>query len=162
MRERLVTPAKIVKRLAQRELDVEAVVVLEVCAGERLLHRRDVVVGELDRLQIREAPPDFAQRRIERDRLAIGGDGFVLPADRLQHVAVAQSARAAGWARGEDLLVEFERLLEIAEPAERRRLEVQMAQIRSGSASKISSINSSASAGRPSRPSTIARLARAA
>ena len=73
MRERLVASAEVVQRLAERELEMEAIVVLEVVATERLLHGGNVGLVELDRLEVGEAPPGLAQRRIERDRLAIGG-----------------------------------------------------------------------------------------
>ena len=45
---------------------------------------------ELDGLEVGEAPPRLAKRRLDRDRLAIGGDALRLPADRLQHVAIAE------------------------------------------------------------------------
>ena len=71
MGERLVAAAEVVERLAQRELEVEAVIVLQAVALKRLLHRRDVVFGEPNRLEVGQAPPRFAERRVEVDRPAV-------------------------------------------------------------------------------------------
>ena len=78
------------QRLAERELELEPVVFVEIAALQRGLHRGHVVVVEVHGLQIGEAPPGVAERRLQGDRLAIGGETVRLTPDRLQQVAVAQ------------------------------------------------------------------------
>ena len=81
---------RIVHRLAQREVEVEAVVGGDRRVGQRTLHRGDVGGVEPDRLEVGQAPPQFAQRRLQPQRRAIGGDRFGLLADRLEHRAEAE------------------------------------------------------------------------
>ena len=89
MCKRLVEAAAVVHRLAEREPEVKPVFVGEAAGFQRFLHGGDVGIVERHRLQIREAPPRFAERRPEGDRFAIRGDPVSLPPDRLEHVAVA-------------------------------------------------------------------------
>src|SRR3546814_7309707 len=74
-------------------MQVQPVVGARVAIGfggvESGLHFRALLRPEPDRLEIREAPPDFAEPRIGGERAAIGGDAVVLPPDRLQHMAIA-------------------------------------------------------------------------
>src|SRR3546814_9823555 len=79
----------ILQGLAEREMQVEAIVGADVRAFERRRHRRDVALPQLDGLQIGQAPPYFTQPRRDFEAAAIGGDAVLLPANRLQHMAVA-------------------------------------------------------------------------
>ncbi len=93
-------------------------------------HRRDVRFGEPNRLEVGQAPPGLAQRRIDRDRLAIGGNRLVRAA-RPSSACAHSSASTRGWfGRAlQHFVVKLERLLEIAEPSKRRSLEVQVTQV---------------------------------
>src|SRR3546814_14569446 len=79
-------------------MQVQPVVGARVAIGfsgvEGGLHFRALLRPEPDRLEIREAPPDFAEPRIGGERAAIGGDAVVLPPDRLQHMAIAHPERS--------------------------------------------------------------------
>src|SRR3546814_7368725 len=85
----------IVIGLAEREMKVQPVVVARAIGGvraaQRRLHRRAFVGAETDRLQIGEAPPQFAEPRIGGKRVEIGGDALLLPPNRLQHMADRKS-----------------------------------------------------------------------
>ena len=83
MREGLIRAPKVVQCLAEREVEVKAVLVGEVARMKRLLHRAKVGFGELHRLEVRKAPPCLAKRRLERDRLPVCGHPVGLPAYRL-------------------------------------------------------------------------------
>src|SRR3546814_14699094 len=72
---------------------------------------RALRLPEPDRLEIREAPPDFAEPRIGGERAAIGGDAVVLPPDRLQHMAIAHPELGMIGEAARQLLVERERLV---------------------------------------------------
>ena len=124
MGECLVRNVGVVHRLAEREFEMKPVLVAKARSPQRGPHRRNVRFVEADRLQVREAPPRLAQRGLQLDRLAIGGDAFGLPPDRLQHVAVAQPHARLVRALCRARPVKLDRLVELAEPAERRGLEV--------------------------------------
>ena len=79
----------ILERLAEREVKMKAVILADAGRVKRLLHCGNVVVAEADRLQIGKAPPDLAQRRLDRKRSPVGGDAFGLVSNRFQDVAVA-------------------------------------------------------------------------
>jgi hypothetical protein len=66
---------------------MEAVFVADA-AIQRRLHRGDVIGGEFDGFQVGEAPPDFAQSRLNVERAAIGGDPVCLPPHGFQHMAI--------------------------------------------------------------------------
>src|SRR3546814_15334714 len=62
----------------------------DVCSSYlRRLHRRAVAGVETDCLEVREAPPDFAEPGLLGEAVAIGGDAVVLPPDGLEHMAIA-------------------------------------------------------------------------
>src|SRR5206468_372775 len=90
MGKRFLGATSVVHRLAKREVEMEAVHIAEAGRRQRLLHGLDVGLVELDGFQVRQAPPRLAERRSDRERLAIRGDAFSLAADRLEHVAVAE------------------------------------------------------------------------
>ena len=109
---------------AEREIEVEAILRAQPLAGQRLCHRRDILVAERHRLQIGEAPPQFAQGRRQLQAAAIGGDAVLLPPDRLQRVAVAHPHLGLAGHFGEHLLVKADRFLIAADPAQSGRLEI--------------------------------------
>ena len=89
MRKGVGGPSGIVHRLAERKIEMKAVLVGQVRRLERLLHRAQVGTVELDGLEVRQTPPGVAQRRLELDGATIGGNRFSLPAQRLEHVTIA-------------------------------------------------------------------------
>src|SRR3546814_2108728 len=102
-------------------MQVQPVVGARVAIGfsgiEGGLHFRALLRPEPDRLEIREAPPDFAEPRIGGERAAIGGDAVVLPPDRLQHMAIAHpQLRMIGEAarRSEEHTSELQSLMRIS------------------------------------------------
>src|SRR6476659_6135172 len=126
MAEGLVSPARIMHRLAEGKFEMETVLGLEAGSLERSLHRRNVPVVEPDGLQVGKAPPGFAQAGGYQDSLAVGRDRLVQPIHGLQHVTVAgPDARQLRLAR-QNGFVEPHRLLEVAQTPERRSLQVQM------------------------------------
>src|SRR3546814_4623484 len=75
--------AGVVMGLAEREMEVQPVVVAtpigRIRAVQRRLHRRAVAGVEADRLEVRQAPPQFTEPGIGGERVAIGGDALLLP-----------------------------------------------------------------------------------
>ena len=119
--------ATILKRLAEGEMEMEAIFVRQLRMIEGTLHRGEIVIAEGDRLEICKAPPDFAQLRRDRDRPPIGVDAVCLPPDRLQHMAVGHpDLRLLGVAH-QDLLVERDGLVIFTDPSHCSGLEVGIA-----------------------------------
>src|SRR6185503_11216865 len=79
---------------------------------------------ELDRLEVRKAPPSFAQSGFERDCVSVSGNAILKATDRLQHVAVAEPYTRLLRCALKHALVKPDRILEITEPAERRGLKI--------------------------------------
>src|SRR3546814_18500021 len=77
------------------------------------------VGAETDRLQIGEAPPQFAEPRIGGKRVAIGGDALLLPPHRLQHMAIAHPQLGVRGKAAGQFLIERDRLVIAADPPER-------------------------------------------
>src|SRR3546814_7638885 len=89
----------ILQGLAEREMQVEAIVGADVRAFERRRHRRDVALPQLDGLQIGQAPPYFTQPRRDFEAAAIGGDAVLLPANRSEeHTSELQSLMRISYA----------------------------------------------------------------
>ena len=115
---------QILQRLAEREMEMEAILPADRRVRQRGLHRGGICRIELHRLQIGEAPPDLAQPGGRGERAAIGGDAVRLPADRLQQMAVAHpDLRLIGEALQHGF-VKRDRLLIGADAAERGRLQI--------------------------------------
>src|SRR5918994_7664917 len=68
----------ILERLAEREMEMEAVVVAEPFRVQGRPHGVDIGILEADRLEIGQAPPDFAERWPDGDGAAIGGNALGL------------------------------------------------------------------------------------
>ena len=115
--------------LAKGEIELESIFVADCRVRKSRLHRVYVGAGETHRLQIGQAPPRFPQRRLERDGAAIGCDPFGLTTDGFEHVAVAQPNARLSWRFDENAFVKLNRIFEVTEPAQGRRLEVGMADI---------------------------------
>ena len=79
MVEGIVGSPEIMHRLSKREVEVEAVLVRKPRCIERRVHRRDIRVVELHRLEVGEAPPRIAKRGFERDRLPVRANAVRLP-----------------------------------------------------------------------------------
>ena len=121
--------AGILERLAEREVEVEAVGVGQITGRQRGLHRADIVCGKLHGLQVGKAPPDFAEGRGNRQRLPVGGDPVGLPPDGFQHMAIAHPDLGLARRGLQHLLVKRNRLVEPADPAKGCGLQVGMGDI---------------------------------
>src|SRR5690348_17380465 len=116
MIERLIGATAIVHRLPEREMEMNAVFVGDSCVGKGGIHGGEIQVVKIHGLEIREAPPRLAKGRLYLNSLAVRTNSIRLPADGLEHMAVAKpNARLVG-RMGEDVLVHSDRLVEIAEP----------------------------------------------
>ena len=129
MRERRVAFTPVFKRLAECEIEMEAVFIGDIAAGKLRLHGRDIGIVEPYRLEVGKAPPCLAEFRREFDRLAVSGDAVGLPPDRLEHVAEAHPHLGLAWYVAQHLFVKLDRLVEAADPPQRRSLEVGVAGI---------------------------------
>ncbi len=118
--ERRCEIAGVLQRLAERVVQVEAVVVAQVGARHRLAHRPSLGRLEPHRLQVGEAPVGLAEAGRERDGAAIGGDGVGRTAGRLQRVPVAQPDLRLAVPLGQHALVELDGAGVLADQAERR------------------------------------------
>ena len=118
--------AFVLSRFAKREVEVEAILVLQARFAEGRCHRRNIVFVEFDGLEVGEAPPRFAERRLDGDRAAIGGDALRLLTDGLEIMPVACPQPGLARPRVEDLAVEGDRLLMTADAPQRRRLQAGM------------------------------------
>src|SRR3982751_6295993 len=127
MGERFVGAAEIVKRFPQGKLDMKPIVVLEVVAAERLLHRKNIGIGKPHGLEVGQAPPDLARGGIYNGSLAVSGNRFVLPANGLEHVTVRQHRPRLVWSLGYDLFVKLQRLVKIAKAGERGCVQTKIA-----------------------------------
>jgi hypothetical protein len=119
--------AGVLARLAQRELQVEAVLVGQVRPLQLGFHGRHVGLGEADGLQVGQAPPGLTELRRQRDRAAVGLDRVGLAADGLQSMAVAHPDLGLLRLVLQHPLVEADRLFVLADPAERGGLQVAVA-----------------------------------
>ena len=118
MRERIGVFGAILQRLAQREIEMEAMLGVEIITKELRAHRRDLVVAEAEGLEIGETPIRLAEAGIERDAAAIGGDGLVLTPGGLQRVAVAHPHPRVVRIFAEDRFVQFDAGVVFAETAQ--------------------------------------------
>ena len=125
---RLRLPAILV-RLAQREIEVPAVFRRNAFAGQCGLHRRHIRVRERHRLEIGEAPPHFAQPRLDRQRAAIGGHALPQPPDRLEQMAIAHPHFGLIRRVLEHLRIKRQRLVKFADAAEGGGLQIEIAGI---------------------------------
>ena len=66
VRERRRVVAGILQRLAQGEVQVQAVLVRKIGARALRTHHRHVVVAEAEGLQVGQAPPHFAEAGLQR------------------------------------------------------------------------------------------------
>src|SRR5205814_304843 len=86
MIERLVVLTAILEGFAEREVQMETILAAERRRRETGLHRRDLFLGELECLQVRQAPPCLAKSGAAFNRAAIDGHGLVNPPQRLQRI----------------------------------------------------------------------------
>ncbi len=105
MAKRLVVALEVLQRLAERIVQVQPVLVVEVGRRQRAQHGRDLLGAEVEGLEVGQAPPRLAQRRGQRDAAQIGLHAVGLPPHRLQHMAQAQpQARLVGMALQQALI----------------------------------------------------------
>ena len=121
--------AAILQRLAQREIEMKAVLTRNRAAGQRGLHRGNIIVGELHRLEVGQAPPRLTQLGHQGNRPAIGRDPIGAAPDGLEHMAIAHPDPRLALGLGQHLLVELKRIVKFADPAQRGGLQIGVAGI---------------------------------
>src|SRR6476469_4137360 len=82
MGERLLVIAAVLKRLAQRKMDVERIRVRKPPA-QRPTHVLEVARRETEGFEIGQGPIGFAKRRLDLECVAKSVDRFISPVDRL-------------------------------------------------------------------------------
>jgi hypothetical protein len=115
------------QRLAQREVQVQAVLGVQVAALQLRAHPGDVGIVEAEGLEVGQAPPGIAEARFERGAAPVGGDRALRVAGGLQCVPQAQPDPGLVRMPGEDALVQPDRFVVIASAAQHDRLEVAVA-----------------------------------
>lgn len=113
MLEGLLVALFILERLAHGEVEVNARFFAEILARELDAHGFLFVRAEAKGLQVREAPVGLSRGR--RDALSIGCRAVRLAAGGRQSVAVAQPDPGVLGMDGENLLVQLDRLLVLAD-----------------------------------------------
>jgi len=76
--KRLFVALRVFQCLAQREMQMVAILVRQPVLGEERLHVVHLFGVEAKRLEIRQTPIGFAESGRERDALLIGGNAFAL------------------------------------------------------------------------------------
>ena len=121
--------ADILQRLGEREVEVKAILFAKPRPPERLAHRGNVASVEPHGLEIRQAPPHLAQRGLDGNRAAIGGDAVVAAAHGLERVAIAHPDPGMAGRLRQHRLVQRQRLIELADFGERRGAQVGVAEV---------------------------------
>ena len=124
-RERL----RVLERLAEREVEVIAVLFADVGPRELPAHDGDVARLEAERLEVGEAPPGLAEVGKKLGAPAVRIDAFVRPAKRLERVAVTHPAFRQRGLLAEKNFIDFDRFLVFADPDQRRRAQCAIARI---------------------------------
>ena len=127
MRERVLVLSRVLERLGEREMEMEAVVRRKLRALERAAHRGHFGGREAKRLEISETPVALAELRCELDAAAVGGNSVALAPGSLERVAVAHPDTRLGRVLGQDALVQLDGLCVFPDRIEDRRLEVTKA-----------------------------------
>ena len=110
--------ARVLVRLAQGEVQMHAIHLVDRGVIDARAHRREVGFGEAERLEVGEAPVRLAEGWIAGDGAAVGRDALVLPALGLQHVAVAEPDLGVRRVLLEELGVHPARALVLADAAQ--------------------------------------------
>ena len=124
MLERLRIFVCIFERLAHRELELKSTVGIQIAALQLLAHRNEILGTEAEGLQVCHAPVRLAGARIKRDAFAVSSDGASEEACGFQRIAIAHPDSRTVRVFHEDLVVESDRLLVVADPAQDHCLEI--------------------------------------
>ena len=116
--------AGILLRLAEREFEMQALVVIQAAMPQLPLHRGDVAGIEAHGLQVGQAPPGATETGVQLDRSTVGDDRPVGLAFGLQRMAQAHPHPRFLGAPVEDGFVQPDRAAVIAELAQHDRLQV--------------------------------------
>ena len=120
---------RVLERLAQREVEVKAVIVDEVGTRKLRAHRRDVIAAETISLEVGEAPPHFPETRRQFYAAPVGVDALGILARGFQRVPQAHpDARLLRIIREHGFVLR-NRFLELADAPEYRRLEIAQARV---------------------------------
>ena len=109
---------RVLGRLAQGKLEVQAVFVGQVASFQLAAHFSHFPGVEAKGLEVGHAPVRFAEFRVERDTASIGLNCPVLVAGSLQGVAEAEPKLGIAWQPFEQLFVEGDRSFVLADAAQ--------------------------------------------
>ena len=124
MRERVGVILAIFERLAKREFEMQAVFDGKIVALERALHDFNFWIAEAERLEVGEAPPRVAEVKISFDRAPVCRDRAFALASGLQRMPVGKPDLRLPRMFARQCLVDFDRGLVFADPAQHRRFEI--------------------------------------
>src|SRR6185369_4017111 len=127
--KRLLVGLAVFERLAERELEMKAVIVCQVIALERPAYRPDIILRETEGLEIGKTPVSLAQRRLYLDRAAIRRDAIILASGRLERMAVAHPDLGLLWKFLEERFVDRDRLAVVTEIRKYRGLQCPVGRI---------------------------------
>ena len=119
----------ILERLAERELEMQSIIIRQAVRLERRAHRAHVLAVEAKGLEIGEAPVDFTERRLQGSGAAVGRYALGQASLRLQRVAVTHPDLRLLRKVFEHRLINLDRLTVIARTCQQRRLEIAVAGI---------------------------------
>src|ERR1019366_6028443 len=89
----------------------------------------DVALRKAKRLEVREAPIAFAQRRLHVNRTTVCRHGVLEPGSGLQGVAITHPNLRLPWMSREYRFINDDRVGVVAEVGQNRRLQVQVIRI---------------------------------
>jgi hypothetical protein len=119
----------VLERLAEREVQVKAILGRELAARQLRLHRLDVRRLELECLEVGETPIRFAELRRELDAPAVRLQAVGLPVRGLQRMAVAHPDTGVVRIVREHACIQVQRLIVVADAARQRGLQSAVARI---------------------------------
>ena len=123
VRERLLVQRPVLERLAERELEVQPRVAVEVRALEQRAQRRELRLAKTERLEVRQAPVRLPERRLHGDGAPVRLDGLGGAAGGAQRVPEAHPDLRLLRMLLEHALVDLDRLRVVAEIGEDRGLQ---------------------------------------
>src|ERR1019366_7056316 len=117
---------RVLESLAEREFEMQAILARQIGAAERAAHREDVALRKAKRLEVREAPIAFAQRRLHVNRTTVCRHAVLEPGSGLQGVAITHPNLRLPWMSREYRFINDDRVGVVAEVGQNRRLQVQV------------------------------------
>src|SRR5579883_1361007 len=119
----------ILESLAEREMQVQAILARQARPLERARHRLDVTVLEAKGLEVREAPPGLAEGRLQLERPAVRLDALDTASLGLECMPQTHPRERLARRDGEHRAIELDGAGILAEVRENGRLEIAVAEI---------------------------------